>query len=46
MTHGTVMALFLEKVTGVEPVEFWQTLGMPAYVVLKLPVLELVKIVF
>ena len=45
VTHGTVMALFLAHVAAVEPVEFWQTLGMPAYVVLRLPDYEVVEIV-
>ena len=45
VTHGTVLALFLAKVAGVEPIQFWQTLGMPAYVVLKFPDFEVVEIV-
>ena len=45
VTHGTVMTLFLAHIADVDPVEFWQTLGMPAYVVLKLPDFDVVEIV-
>ena len=29
VTHGTVMALYAERHTGVEPFAFWQALAMP-----------------
>ncbi len=45
VSHGTVMSLFLARVAGVEPVSFWQTLGMPGYVVLRLPDFTLDEIV-
>lgn len=33
-THGTVMALFLERQAEVDAIEFWQTMGIPMFVVL------------
>ncbi len=37
VSHGTVISLFVSRSVGLEPVPFWQSLGMPAYVVLRLP---------
>jgi len=37
VTHGTVMSLFVAQVAKIDPITFWQNLGMPAYVVLTLP---------
>ncbi len=34
-THGTVMALFLERRAGVNAIEFWQQMGIPMFVVLE-----------
>ncbi len=45
-THGTVMSLFLAHVAALDPVKFWQQLGMPGYVVLRLSDYEIVKIVY
>jgi broad specificity phosphatase PhoE len=44
VTHGTVLSLFLARVAHIEPVSFWQNLGMPAYVVLSLPDYRVVEI--
>jgi len=44
-THGTVLSLFVAHVTGLEPLTLWQRLGLPSFVVLTLPQLELVKVV-
>lgn len=44
VTHGTVLALFLARAAGVEPVAFWRALGMPAYVVLALPGYEVLRV--
>ncbi len=44
VTHGTVMSLFLARVAGIDPINFWQNLGMPAYVVLSLPDFQIVEI--
>jgi broad specificity phosphatase PhoE len=35
VTHGTVMSLFVSRAVGLAPFPFWQSLGMPAYVVLR-----------
>jgi broad specificity phosphatase PhoE len=45
VTHGTVMTLFISRATGLEPVSFWKQLGLPAFTVLSLPDLGLVKLV-
>ncbi len=34
VTHGTVMALFVARATGLDPFPFWKRLGTPAFVVL------------
>jgi broad specificity phosphatase PhoE len=44
-THGTVLSLFVAHATGLEPLALWQRLGLPSFVVLTLPQLELVKVV-
>lgn len=44
VTHGTVMSLFVSRVAGVDPVRFWQGLGLPAVAVLSLPDLELLEV--
>lgn len=36
-THATVMTLFVAACTGQDAFAFWQSLGMPAFVVLTLP---------
>ena len=37
VSHGTVMTLFVERMTGLEPFSFWKKLDCPAVVVLSLP---------
>lgn len=37
VAHGTVMALYLAQVAGIDPYPFWQRLGLPAFVVLAWP---------
>lgn len=44
VTHGTVMSLFVAQVAKIDPINFWQNLGMPAYVVLSLPDYQIVEI--
>jgi broad specificity phosphatase PhoE len=44
-THGTVLTLFVARVTGLEPFALWKRLGLPSFVVLSLPQLELVRVV-
>ena len=45
VTHGTVLALYISRATGLEPFALWKRLGMPSLVVLSLPVLELLTVV-
>ena len=45
VTHGTVMTLFVARVAGIDPVPFWEGLGLPAYVVLSHPELALLEVV-
>jgi broad specificity phosphatase PhoE len=44
VTHGTVMSLFVAQVAKIDPINFWQNLGMPAYVVLSLLDFQIVEI--
>jgi broad specificity phosphatase PhoE len=44
IAHGTVISLFVSRLTGLDPFSLWQRLGLPAVVVLSLPGLELVEI--
>lgn len=37
VAHGTVITLFVCRVTGIEPFSFWRRLGLPALVVFGLP---------
>ena len=45
VTHGTVMTLYMASVAGVHRMEFWRRLGLPSYVVLKLPDMRIKSIV-
>jgi broad specificity phosphatase PhoE len=45
VTHGTVMALFVSRMVGLEPLLLWKRLGLPAFVVLSLPSFGLVAVV-
>jgi broad specificity phosphatase PhoE len=45
VSHGTVMTLFVARATGLAPFPFWQSLGLPAFVVLSHPALELQAVV-
>ena len=46
VTHGTVMALFVAEVAGVEPFAFWKRQEMPFAVTLSLPELRVEKTTF
>ncbi|TCA59882.1 histidine phosphatase family protein [Rhizobium leguminosarum bv. viciae] len=35
VTHGTAMTIYLSRVTGTDPMEFWRSLAMPLAVVLQ-----------
>jgi broad specificity phosphatase PhoE len=45
VSHGTVITLFVQKMTGLEPFSFWKKLDLPAFVVFSLPELKLVTTV-
>ena len=45
VTHGTVMALYAASVAGVRPMCFWRRLGLPSFVVLTLPDMQIESIV-
>lgn len=45
ISHGTVMTLFIARDTGLAPLTFWKSLGLPAFVVLSLPELRVVEVV-
>jgi len=34
VAHGTVIALYVSRVAGIDPFPLWQSLGLPSYVVL------------
>lgn len=41
-THGTVMTLYIARLTGIEPVAFWKSIGMPAFTVVDLERREII----
>jgi hypothetical protein len=43
VSHGTVLSLYLAPILQREPYELWRTWGMPAYVVLSLPDMQVVE---
>jgi broad specificity phosphatase PhoE len=45
VAHGTVITLFVTERVGIEPYAFWQRLGLPSFVVLSLPDLQLLEVV-
>ena len=45
VTHGTVLALFVAQATGLEPFALWNRLGLPSFVVLRFPPIELISVV-
>jgi len=45
VSHGTVISLWVGRKTGLDPFQFWQQLGMPSYIVIRLPELEVEKLV-
>ena len=45
LTHGTVLSLFVSRTTGMEPFVLWKRLGLPSFVVLRFPQLDLVRVV-
>ncbi len=45
VAHGTVITLFVTQALGLETFPFWQRLGLPALVALRLPGLEIIELV-
>ncbi|HLO30745.1 MAG TPA: histidine phosphatase family protein [Anaerolineales bacterium] len=45
VSHGTVITLFVEKMTGLKSFSFWKNLDLPSFVVFSLPGHELLTIV-
>ena len=45
VSHGTVMTLFIARANHLDPVPFWRSLGLPAFVVLSLPGQGLLELV-
>ncbi len=45
VSHGTVITLYVSRLAGLEPFIFWKRLGLPSFVVFKLPDFELEKVV-
>lgn len=45
VSHGTVLTLFIARVTDLDPLPFWKSLGLPAFAVLSLPKLGLLRVV-
>lgn len=41
VAHGTVITLWVARKVGLDPLPFWQQLGLPALVVLSLPEMKL-----
>ena len=45
VSHGTVITLYVAEVTGLDPIPFWRSLGLPALVALSWPACELQRVV-
>jgi broad specificity phosphatase PhoE len=45
VAHGTVITLFVEKMTGTDPFPFWSKLDVPSFVVFSLPEYKLLTTV-
>jgi broad specificity phosphatase PhoE len=45
VSHGTVMTLLISRTAGLDPIPFWQGLGLPSFAVLSLPDLSLLEVV-
>lgn len=44
VTHGTVLSLFVSPISDLEPFVLWRQLGLPSWVVLSRPDLDIVEI--
>lgn len=45
VSHGTVMALFVARATGLDAFPFWERLGLPSCTVLSLPDFDLLEVI-
>jgi broad specificity phosphatase PhoE len=45
IAHGTVLALFVARVAGMDPAPLWESLGLPSFAVLALPDYQLLEVV-
>lgn len=45
VTHGTVLSLYVARITGQDPYPFWSELGFPGYVVVDWPARTLRQVV-
>lgn len=45
VTHGTVLSLYVAAVAGLDGFALWRRLGLPSFVVLERPTLELLAVV-
>jgi broad specificity phosphatase PhoE len=45
VSHGTVISLYVSRITALDPMPLWKALGLPSYVVLSLPAMNLQEIV-
>ena len=45
VSHGTVMALFVARAAGADPVSLWRALGLPAIVVMAAPGFDLLEVI-
>jgi broad specificity phosphatase PhoE len=45
VSHGTIMTLFVGRANQLDPIPFWRSLGLPAFVVLSLPGMHLLEVV-
>ena len=45
ITHGTVMTLYAARVAGVRQMCFWRRLGLPSFVVMTLPDMDIQSVV-
>ena len=44
ITHGTVLTLFVSRITDLEPFSLWKQLDLPSWIVLSHPNFELVEV--
>ena len=45
IAHGTVISLYVARAAGLDPMCLWERLGLPSYVVLSVPGLQVSEVV-